>query len=73
LKQCLGNRCPSKVIKSHNFDAIRKKDIGKVPAPSTVSPGIHKRTVKYIQTKPITATGAMFVVINESLEANFNK
>jgi len=29
-----------------SFDAIRKKDIGKVPAPSTVSPPIHKRTVK---------------------------
>ena len=28
-----------------SFDAIRKKDIGKVPAPSTVSPPIHKRTV----------------------------
>ena len=38
LNQCLGNRCPSKVMKSHNFDTIRKKDIGKVPAPSTVSP-----------------------------------
>ena len=46
LNRCLGNRCPSKVIKSHNFHAIRKKDIGKVPTPSTVSPPIHKRTVK---------------------------
>ena len=38
LNQGLGNRCPSKVIKSHNFDTIRKKDINKVKAPSTVSP-----------------------------------
>jgi len=45
LNQCLGNRCPSEVIKSHNFDSIRKEDTGKVPAPSTVSPPIHKRTV----------------------------
>ena len=32
LNQCLGNRCPRKVIKSHNFDTIGKKDIDKVPA-----------------------------------------
>ena len=47
MNECLGNRCPSKVIKSHNFDAIRKKDIGKDPAPSTVSPPVHKRTVNW--------------------------
>ena len=69
LNQYLGNRCPSKVIKSNNFDTIRKKDIGKIPTPSAVSPpytngllsgwlhteAVYLRTVTHLSTNQIQA------------------